>query len=225
MDSKILRRGWRILGSNTALLLAFFALGYIMLVRMNTLTPGGNIPSVSLVDTEGRLAEVTDFPGKWVLVDFWFQGCAPCLAEMRQFPRLLEKYGDRLVILSVSIDPESRTRELLASRPGPWGFLRTDLPSWRFYNDKRLVNALGVRQYPTYVLIDPEGNWVASPQSGVLGVQSRLGGLPDPVLAVTLIWDKLHLILGKWFLPLLVAYGTYEAYGYYRRRKKIMGSG
>ncbi len=224
MDRKILRRVWRVLGSNVALLIAFFALGYIMLVRVNTLTPTSEIPEISLVDTEGRKAAITDFHGKWVLVDFWFQGCAPCLAEMRQFPRLLEKYEDRLVILSVSIDPESRTRELLASRSGPWEFLRTDLTHWRFYNDKRLASSLGVRQYPTYLLVDPKGNWVASPRSGVLGVQSKLGGLPDPVLTVSLIWDKLYLILGKWFIPLLLIYGVYEAYRYFSRRKEAGSS-
>ena len=55
-----------------------------------------------------------------LLVDFWFQGCQPCLEEMKYFPVLLKKdHND----LAISIDPKAATKKLLEQKPKPWDFL------------------------------------------------------------------------------------------------------
>lgn len=203
----------------------FFVLaGYILLVRVNTLAPRTALPDFTLIDQTGSPHSLKEYRGKWVLVDFWFSACAPCLAEMRQFPELLEEYESELVILSISTDPKSRTMQLLNDKPEPWDFLSADHPSWRFFNDNgrgnSYIKALGVRTYPTYLLIDPAGNWVSSPRSGVLGVETRLGGFPNMPLITRLIWDKLYLVLQPFLLPLLAILLVYEGYRLYRSRSR-----
>jgi len=221
MNRKWVHLAVRLIVKNLLYVLLFIGLGYFALVRFDTLKPRHPLPEIPLVDQFGRTVTLSEFRDQWILVDFWFQGCAPCLAEMKQFPRLLEKYGDRLVILSISIDSESQTRRLLTQRPEPWDFLITDRSSWRFTNDtqREYIRSLGVNQYPTYLLIDPSGRWVASPKSGVLGVENQLGGFPDIPLIIRLVWDKIFLTFGKIIVPLLLLFLAYELYRFFRRSR------
>ncbi len=48
-----------------------------------------HIPDFSFTDFKGTPRKLSDFRGKYVLLDFWGTWCGPCLKEM---PRLKEVY-------------------------------------------------------------------------------------------------------------------------------------
>jgi len=59
---------------------------------------GGNW---SLTDTSGKSVRLSDFRGKWVLVNFWATWCPPCLAEI---PDLESLYREgRLTVIGVAM--------------------------------------------------------------------------------------------------------------------------
>lgn len=124
-------------------------------------TAKGNMaPVFSQPDTAGKIVYLTDFKGKYVLVDFWASWCHPCRAEN---PRLLKAYNrfkDKgFSIVGISIDQEKmRNAWLKAIKDDgmPWTQL-IDANA-----DKNGAAALyGVKAIPSNFLINPEGKIVA----------------------------------------------------------------
>jgi thiol-disulfide isomerase/thioredoxin len=169
-----------IIGLIIFLLIALIGL-YIYFVKVDKLASELKIPQISLENQFGELKWFSDYKGKVLLVDFWFQGCKPCLEEMKFFPELLKKYDSELAIMSISIDPKEATEYLLKEKPKPWDFLISNNKNWTFYNDNRkdqsLVYELKITEYPTYLLFDKKGDLISSPNNGIGAVENELSGI------------------------------------------------
>lgn len=169
-----------IIGLIIFLLTALIGL-YVYFVKVNKLESDVKIPEIALENQFGELKSFSDYKGKVLLVDFWFQGCKPCLEEMKFFPELLKKYDSELAIMSISIDPKERTEFLIKQKPKPWNFLLSDDKNWTFYNDNRkdksLVYELKIGEYPTYLLFDKEGELISTPHNGIAAVENELSGI------------------------------------------------
>lgn len=145
----------------------------------------GDFKKVTLPDFKqknqfGELTSFHDYKGKTVLIDFWFVGCGPCLEEMKYYAELLEKYKDELVILSYSIDQPEAVTHIVQNHPEPWSFLPADNKNWLFFSDTEKGNsyseALQIREFPTYFLINKNGELIDTPKSGLFGVERELSG-------------------------------------------------
>ena len=65
-------------------------------------------------DFAGELAtggefKLSDHEGKVILLNFWATWCGPCVGEMPAFSRLIEKYGDDLVLVAVNSGEDADT--------------------------------------------------------------------------------------------------------------------
>ena len=49
---------------------------------------------------------LSDFEGRYLLLDFWSAGCGPCLMAFPEMRELQEMWKDRLVVVSISSDSE-----------------------------------------------------------------------------------------------------------------------
>jgi peroxiredoxin len=136
-----------------------------------------NFPKITLKNQFGELKTIDDYKGKFILVDFWFSGCEACLEEMKFYPELLKKHKD-LVILSISVDSQKRTQNLLNQKIKPWEFLEDKKLSWTFYNiNNKNLQSFKVKEFPTYFIIDKKGTLLGSPKSGLYAVESKLGNI------------------------------------------------
>lgn len=58
---------------------------------------------------DGSTFHLSDHNGKVILLNFWATWCGPCVGEMPAFPKLVEKYGDNLVIVAVNSGEDQKT--------------------------------------------------------------------------------------------------------------------
>ena len=121
---------------------------------------GNEAPNFSQPDQHGKLIQLADFKGKYLLLDFWASWCGPCRAENPNLKKAYEQFKSKgLEVLAVSIDDKNgREAWLKAIKDDdlPWIHV-ADLKGWR--NEAAVL--YGVRGVPTNYLIDPNGKIVA----------------------------------------------------------------
>ena len=52
---------------------------------------------------------LSDHEGKVIFLNFWATWCGPCVGELPAFPRLMEKYGDDLALVTVDLGEDEQT--------------------------------------------------------------------------------------------------------------------
>lgn len=107
---------------------------------------------------EGKTFKLSDYKGKYVLLDFWGSWCGACRASHPHLKEIDEKYGKQgLVIIGIAYE---RTQDKTA-----WikAIKQDGLPWTQILNDEGTLNVVdlyGVKAFPTKVLIDRDGNVV-----------------------------------------------------------------
>lgn len=108
-------------------------------------------------DTAGKKVSLSQFKGKYVLVDFWASWCRPCRMENPNVVAAYNKYkAKNFTILSVSLDQE-KNNWLQA--------IHADNLTWTHVSDlKQFQNAVAelyhITEIPQNILIDPSGKIV-----------------------------------------------------------------
>lgn len=111
-------------------------------------------------DTSGRLVKLSDFRGKYVLVDFWASWCHPCRAENPNVLKAYHKYQNyNFTVVGISIDQEKMRKNWLKA-------IKDDGMPWTQLIDptndeKGAAELYGVKAIPSNFLIDPQGKIIA----------------------------------------------------------------
>lgn len=108
-------------------------------------------PDFSLLDLQGNQVSLSQFRGKWVILDFWGGWCIWCIKGFPELKEAYAKYKDVLEIVGVDCnESEEAWRKAVAKYELPWV---------NVYNPKTstLLDEYGVQGFPTKAIIDPEG--------------------------------------------------------------------
>jgi thiol-disulfide isomerase/thioredoxin len=111
-------------------------------------------PDVELTDLDGEEVTAADRANRVVLVDFWATWCPPCRATLPWLAELHQKFGERLLILTLAVEsPQSAVKKVADA---------ADLPvSWILGTPER-VRAFGdISAVPTLLLFDAKGETAA----------------------------------------------------------------
>ena len=115
----------------------------------------------TLTDLNGKSVSLSDFRGKWVIVNYWATWCPPCLEEIPDLVDLYEDNRDTIVVLG--IDFEEVNEEYLKE------FVDSHMISYPVMNTEPVpVTELGpVLGLPTSYIISPDGERVARQEGPV----------------------------------------------------------
>lgn len=98
--------------------------------------------------------KVSDFRGKWVILDFWSYGCAGCIASFPKMNDIHKRFKDKVQLVMVGLDSpkfRSKTLKLFKDRKKQYDLeftMALDSNASKFFN---------IQSVPYILVIDPEG--------------------------------------------------------------------
>lgn len=111
-------------------------------------------PDFTLPDLAGKKVSLSDFRGKWVVLDFWGSWCGWCVKGFPALKKAYEKYGDKIVVMGIDCNESEEDWRA--------GVKQHQIPWLNLYNgeNRDLYTAYKIEGFPTKVIINPEGKIV-----------------------------------------------------------------
>jgi peroxiredoxin len=114
-----------------------------------SLKPGMEAPDFELADANGKKLSLRSLRGKPVLLNFWATWCAPCVEEMPSLENLHDRLGDKLAVVTVSVDED-------------WAAVKKFFPKGTSLPvlldaSKEVPKRYGSEKFPETFLIDSQG--------------------------------------------------------------------
>ncbi len=121
---------------------------------------GKTAPEFTQNDTSGKPVKLSQFKGKYVLLDFWASWCGPCRKENPTLVKAYQAFKDKnFTVLSVSLDAPGKKGDWMAA-------IKKDGLEWTHVSDLNYFNnavakLYGISAIPQNFLIDPAGKIIA----------------------------------------------------------------
>jgi len=112
-------------------------------------------PEIALPDVNGKIVKLSDYRGKWVIIDFWGSWCGWCIKGFPELKKTYEANKEKLMVFGVD-NGDTKEAWLAAVK-------KYELPWVNVYNagedrsNNPVLQAYGVQGFPTKVIVDPEG--------------------------------------------------------------------
>lgn len=117
----------------------------------STVQEGDKIADVELKDIKGNIHHLSDYKGKYIILDFWSRYCGPCLDAFPLLKEIAEKYKEKIVVISLSVDPEAVWKKTE---------VKESADNWLQLSDGLGMSGIaahyGVHALPSFIYISPE---------------------------------------------------------------------
>ncbi|MGA0558837.1 redoxin domain-containing protein [Larkinella sp. VNQ87] len=121
---------------------------------------GALAPDFTQADTSGKAVSLSNFRGRYVLVDFWASWCGPCRTENPNLVKNFHQYQDKnFTVLGISLDGhEGKAAWMKAIHKDRLAWTHvSDLKGW----DNEVAKQYAIRLIPQNFLIGPDGRILA----------------------------------------------------------------
>lgn len=125
------------------------------------LKQGTAAPLFEAKTLSGQSISLDDYQNKYVLLDFWGTWCGPCLYETPYLKEAYEKFGDQVQFIGIAYDKKQPFLNYLEKENIRWPqvYIPKDPKS-----TSQLLEQYNVYSYPSYFLINPEGEVIIGPE-------------------------------------------------------------
>lgn len=117
---------------------------------LNAVKIGSVAPEFTLKDKKGKTISLSDFSGKYIVLDFWGTWCGYCMKGIPRMKKYFSKYQNKTEFICVACrDNKQAWLKSIAKYDLDWINL--------FAENEEIVDKYGVEGYPTKIIIDQEG--------------------------------------------------------------------
>lgn len=110
-----------------------------------------NPVDLTLTEMGGKQLKLSDYRGKWVVLNYWATWCPPCLEEIPELVNFHDAHKDSIAVV-IGVDMEMLNPELLAQ------FVEDNFMSYPIVPMTDSMPMFdNVDNFPTTYLIDPDG--------------------------------------------------------------------
>ena len=138
---------------------------------------GDQVPDFPYTDLDGKPHRLSEFHGKYVLLDFWGTWCGPCRRELPDLEKAWQQFRPRgLVVLGMDDDVDTAAARKVLNEAG------VTYPQSSGETGNALVHKqFRIDRFPTKALLDPEGKVVALDSDGSFD-RDHIGSTLDKLL-------------------------------------------
>ena len=85
----------------------------VLIISASTLAvQAADTDDYQLRDMDGNLYRVSDYRGKWLIINFWATWCAPCIKEMPELERFYRENKSSAQVWGVTFEDTDKTKIL-----------------------------------------------------------------------------------------------------------------
>ena len=119
---------------------------------------GTAVPVFSLKTPDGKIVKLSDFKGKYLILDFWASWCPDCRKDAPNLVRMYDKFHKRgFEFLGISFDTDKEAWKKAIEK---YGIAYKQVNELKKFHDTDISKAYGVKWIPSMYLIDKEGKVV-----------------------------------------------------------------
>ncbi|WP_235884511.1 TlpA disulfide reductase family protein [Pedobacter hiemivivus] len=130
----------------------------VKMAKLKSVQVGQPAPEFTVDGIDGKSIKLSDFKGKYVMLDFWASWCRPCREENPNVVKAYNTYKDKnFTILGISLDKD----------PAAWkSAVMADKLTWAQGSDLKdfdspMAKLYAIEAIPSSFIVDPSGKIIA----------------------------------------------------------------